>query len=171
VASSQFTQRVERHVVTLRAVLDQCCIGDGPMETPKRGVGPALAAYRALEARQRRTADTPPLAAVVTAAELFALPPAELPVQIPAILSQPRGSLAQQLEQRYGLGDRPLARRGLYQLLERLSTTPKEALIRVLISQAHCGAASARSPGRYFAASIRGMLVDHGLVPAKGGAV
>lgn len=69
----------------------------------------------------------------------------------------PVSSIAERLEERFGLGDQPDKRRALYRRLQRLAESRgKEA--ELWIYEAADKASDARDPGRYFSAAIVRML-------------
>jgi len=69
--------------------------------------------------------------------------------------------LAKRLEERFGLGGMPLARRRLFQRLERISTADQVAY-DIIVECANFAIAKGRDKGKCFCSSVTRRLAENG---------
>lgn len=73
-----------------------------------------------------------------------------------------RSSITERLTKKFGLGESPLKRKALYQLLEKLHQEHGDEVIRI-ISEAVAQAVGAREPARYFCRAVKAKIAAAGL--------
>lgn len=74
-------------------------------------------------------------------------------------------SLAKRLEDRFGLGGKPLLRKALYTRLADLVDADDEQRVYMVIAEVADAAKRAREPGKYFSFVVMRRLVERGIVP------